>query len=507
MEIKSHKATILIADDSDILNNMLKDVFELNGFRVVQAFDGEECKNAFLEEDPDIALIDIHMPKIEGIELLRYFKEISPRTIVVIMTGIGTEETAVTAMKLGADEYLRKPFDMADVLSLSEKLLQNRKIAEDNVRLKKQVRRRERYLAHLTTIIHEALITVDPFGKIRFVNRAAAEMWGYSRSELKGKDISLLIQPDKIMPIYTDLLEDTIKHGRMEGEFQFERRDKGVFPGYLSTSILKDGGRPSGILAVVADLTRVYDAEKGLKQSEKLASLGKVVEGVAHEVRNCLTSLGGFSRRLQKLNSGDLTSAHYTGIILENVARLEKMVHDIEDYVYLSKFYSFQFGSVDLIEIIQKAHKRVIDKLPTSRVDSVSLKLTADNHLPRIVADPNSLEEVFYNLILNSYEAMPKGGDLNIDVENSGAAISVSVIDTGKGIEDQDLSEIFNPFFTSKTTGAGMGLSKVYLLVEEHHGSINVKSQPAKGTEVEVLLPIDRVNLGFRAWKAPAGTS
>ena len=262
-----------------------------------------------------------------------------------------------------------------------------------------------------------------------------------------------------------------------------------------------------GILAVVADLTRVYDAEKSLKQSEKLASLGKVVEGVAHEVRNCLTSLGGFSRRLQKLNSGDLTSAHYIGIILQNVARLEKMVHDIEDYVYFSKFYSFQFDSVDLIDIIQKAHKRVIDGLSTFHVDSVSLKLTAENHLPRIIADANALEDVFYQLILNSYEAMRDGGNLNIDLKNSGAAISVSVTDTGVGINDEDLSEIFNPFFTSKTTGAGMGLSKVYLLVEEHNGLIDIKSEPAKGTAVEVVLPIDRVNLGFRPWKAPAGAS
>ena len=304
METDPPKAKILIADDSEILNNMLKDVFVAHGFDVVQAFDGDECKTSFLVEDPDIALIDIHMPKIKGIELLSYFKEKSPRTIVVIMTGIGSEETALTAMKLGADEYLRKPFDMGDVLSLSEKLLENRRIAEDNVRLRKQVRRRERYLAHLTTIIREALITADPLGNIRFVNRAASEMWGYSRSELKGKDIRFLIQPERMTPLRSDLVEDTIKLGRIEGEFQFERKDKAIFPGYLSTSIMEENGRLTGILAVVADLTRVYDIEKRLKQSEKLASLGKVVEGVAHEVRNSLTSLGGFSRRLQKLNPG-----------------------------------------------------------------------------------------------------------------------------------------------------------------------------------------------------------
>ncbi len=507
METIPLKPKILIADDSEILNNMLKDVFDAHGFRVVQAFDGDECKTAFLEEDPDIALIDIHMPKIRGIELLSYFKEKSPRTIVVIMTGIGSEETAITAMKLGADEYLRKPFDMGDVLSLCEKLLENRRIAEDNVRLKRQVRRRERYLAHLTTIIREALITADPLGNIRFVNRAASEMWGYARSELKGKDIRLLIQPERMTPLRRDLVEDTIKLGRIEGEFQFERKDKAIFPGYLSTSIMVENGRLRGILAVVADLTRVYDIEKRLKQSEKLASLGKVVEGVAHEVRNCLTSLGGFSRRLQKLTSGDLTSAHYTGIILDNVGRLERMVHDIEDYVRFSKSYSLQFTSVDLPEVIQQAHKRVIDHLSTSHVASVSLKWTTENHLPRILADPMALDEVFYNVILNAYEAMPEGGNLSISLKHSGGAMSVSVVDTGVGINSQDLPEVFTPFFTSKTTGAGMGLSKVYLLVEEHNGVVDISSEPEKGTAVEVVLPVDRMNFGFYPWEPTFGRS
>jgi PAS domain S-box-containing protein len=505
METNPHKAKILIADDSEILNNMLKDVFDAHGFRVVQAFDGDECKTVFFEEDPDIALIDIHMPKTKGIELLSYFKEKSPRTIVVIMTGISNEETAIRAMKLGADEYLRKPFDMGDVLSLSEKLLENRRIAEDNVRLKKQVRRRERYLAHLTTIIREAIITADSFGNIRFVNRAASEMWGYSRSELRGKDIRMLIQPERTTPPGRDLVEDTIKLGRIEGEFQFERNDDAVFPGYLSTSTMVENGRLTGIVAVVADLTRVYDIEKRLKQSEKLASLGKVVEGVAHEVRNCLTSLGGFSRRLQKLNAEDLTSAHYTGVILDNVARLERMVHEIEDYVRFSKSYSFRFNSVDLLEIIQKAHKRAIDGLSTSHVGSVSLKWKAENHLPPILADEVALEEVFYNLILNAYEAMPEGGNLSISLRNSGGAVAVAVVDSGVGIESQNLSEVFTPFFTSKTTGAGMGLSKAHLLVEEHNGVVDISSTPERGTTVQVVLPIDRMNCGFYPWESAFG--
>ena len=125
---------------------------------------------------------------------------------------------------------------------------------------------------------------------------------------------------------------------------------------------------------MVADLTEVHDVELRLSKSEKLASLGRVVEGVAHEVRNCLTSLGGFSRRLQKMNAGNLTAERYTQIILDNVARLEKMVRDIEEYSYFSKSYSFRLGSVALPEVIEKARTRVTDQISQSHSDAVSFK-------------------------------------------------------------------------------------------------------------------------------------
>ena len=110
--------------------------------------------------------------------------------------------------------------------------------------------------------------------------------------------------------------------------------------------------------------------------------------------------------------------------------------------------------------------------------------------MPVVRGDGQALEEVFYNLILNAYEAMPEGGALNVNMKSVGPAVSVSIKDTGVGIDGEHLAEIFNPFFTSKTSGAGMGLSKVHLLVEEHRGTLNVTSEPGKGTTVEVLLPI-----------------
>jgi PAS domain S-box-containing protein len=485
-------AKILICDDSQILNDLLRDVFEGYGFEVVQACDGYRCKTAFLKETPDISFLDIRMPEADGIEVLRFIKKKSPDALVVMMTGAGSEETAVEAMKLGANDYLNKPFPPGEMVELAARLLERRKSDKETSRLRKEIRRGERYLAHLANIINEALITTNRKGRIEFVNRAAAQMWGYTPEELRGKDLHFLIRGRADALLHRDIVRDTIKLGKLEGEYFFRKKDKTGFPGYLSTSVIREGDRLRGIVMVVADLTRLREIESRLRQSEKLASLGKVVEGVAHEVRNCLTSLGGFAMRLRKRTLGDPDCDTFTRYILDDVERLESMVHQIEDYVRFSKFHRFRFQDVDLAEVIDRAHHRVRAVLDAKTLNSVGFRINADREIPLVKADPDAMEEVFYNLILNAYEALPSGGKCTVTLTKEKTGVLVSVTDTGVGIPGEEIGEIFNPFVTSKTTGAGMGLSKVFMLVEEHRGSVKVRSEPNKGTTFDVTIPQER---------------
>jgi signal transduction histidine kinase len=215
-----------------------------------------------------------------------------------------------------------------------------------------------------------------------------------------------------------------------------------------------------------------------------------------------LTSLGGFTRRVRKITAENEDCQRYTAIILEDVARLEQMVRDIEEYVRFSKFYSFTFAEVDISRVIETAHKRAIEELPPAAVNAVTYTVKAEKGLPPVSADAAALEEAFYNLILNAYEAMPSGGKLGVAIKKINSAISVVISDTGVGMRKEELSEIFSPFVTSKTSGAGMGLSKVYLLVEEHQGSVSVSSELGKGTTFEVFLPLERLMTGLRLWEA-----
>ena len=492
---------ILIAEDSTILNNMLRDVFEEHGFEVFQAFDGSEGKDLLVKEQPDIALIDVHMPRIDGLETLRFAKEKLPRLAVIVMSSAENPQIGVKAMKLGADDYLTKPFAAEDVVALAEKLLENRRFGDENIRLKKEIRRTEKYLAHLTTLINEGLITTDLGGKIQSINRAASNLWGYTFEELKDKDIHFLIRGEARNLLQRDLVRDTLRDGKVEGEFHFRKKDNSSFPGYLSTSIIKENNRPRGIVVVIAELTRVYEVERRLKQSEKLASLGKVVEGVAHEVRNCLTSLGGFTQRLNNMSEEDSTVWKYTEIMLHDVARLEKMVKDIEEYVRFSKLYHFNFVKTDVVPLVERARDKAIQLMPESFAKKISFSIEAEKSLPEINVDIAAMEEVFFNLIRNAFEAMPNGGRLRVVIKNLRSGILVSFIDNGVGIHRDDIPDIFNPFFTSKTSGAGMGLTKAHLLLEEHRGTVRVSSEPGKGSTFEVFLPVERSVTSIYPWE------
>jgi PAS domain S-box-containing protein len=490
MTTDNEKSKVLIADDSVILNNLLRDVFEHHGFQVYQAFDGPDCMSLFVEVAPDVSFIDIQMPKIDGVEVLRFIKEREPEAIVVMMTGTGTEDTALRSLKMGADDYLRKPFSTADVVDVTKRLLHRRDTERETRRLKNRIRNVEKYLAHLTTAISEALITTDVDGGIEFSNLAARNLWGYSSDELNGRNVHFLVKHEASSLPQRDLVTETIRNGSIKGEFHFRMKDGGTFPGYLSTSVIRDRNGIRGVVMVVTDLTKLREMESRLKQTEKLASLGKVVEGVAHEVRNCLTSLGGFTLRLQKMTAEIPRCMEYTHIMLADVACLEQMVHEIEEYARFSKSHSLNFEEVDLVAILEESHSRALDELPPDWSKAVTFQLNADSELPVIQADSQALEQVFFNLILNAYEAMPNGGALTVDLKIAEDSVSVVFIDTGVGIHREELVEIFNPFVTSKTSGAGMGLSKAYLLVEEHGGSIDVSSEPGRGTSFSVSLPL-----------------
>ena len=482
------RATILVADDSQLIQELLNDLLIKRGFKTLQAENGEEAMRLFESGRPDLVMLDVMMPRYDGLEVLRHIKSLSPDTVVVIMTAHGSEETAVEAMKLGADDYLVKPLAYKDVLKLIDDLLEKSAIRLDNKRLKAKIAETETYLAHLIDNVNEAIISTDREGKIRSFNMAARTLWQADEESMLDRPLSILFKNNVKNGYVEKVLDITKEEGRYSGEFVFIRNDSIDFPGHLSTSLIEGvAAHKEGIVAVIRDLSSEKKLREQLIASARLASLGKVVDGVAHEIRNPLLSMGGFARRLEKDFPEGSEHKKYLDIILADVDRLEKMVKDIEGYVDFARMHEADFKCIDPLALIND----VVSAFDFEGA-GIALNIRPPDNLPEIYADRDHLKELFNNIFENAMEAMPGGGDIAVDFKLEDNYISITVEDTGCGIPAGNIKDIYDPFYTSKMSGAGIGLAKVYMIVEEHQGFISVDSEEGKGTSFSIKLPIER---------------
>jgi PAS domain S-box-containing protein len=404
----------------------------------------------------------------------------------VVLTGQGSEQTARRALRFGADDYLTKPFQ-EDILVESLQLHLQRADLQKGLELQSHGSWRvgEAHLARLFFDAPAALVHADPTGDIRAVNKAATRMLARSPDELVGQPLWGIVSEEiRGRWLETVRREAPSSHG-YHGEIHLQSA-AGVFP---ASVIAVEGPESGHLILVLRDLTHQKAFEKRYFESKRLASLGRVVEGVAHEVRNPLISIGGFARKLRRGFDEKSQQGDYLEVILAEVERLERMVRDIEEFVQFSSQRRPRFAPLDLKDVLAASLEEVAKR--NSEV-GVSVRFHAPDDLPRIYADSALLRELFSGLVENAFDAMPSGGELTLGIRAVNNWIHLRVEDTGVGIPHEDLEEIFDPFFTSKTSGAGLGLAKAYLIVEEHSGTIDFESLVGKGTACTVSLPVER---------------
>jgi signal transduction histidine kinase len=225
--------------------------------------------------------------------------------------------------------------------------------------------------------------------------------------------------------------------------------------------------------------------QERLIRSERLAAMADLVQGVSHEVRNPIMSIGGFAARMKAGLEKNHKFQKYLDIILKETSRLEKLVRDVKE---LSEMHTVYLQSVNLNNFLSKI---IEDFSPTLPRQSIHLEADIEEGLPTIILDKAQISRALKNIIQNSVEAMPKGGTIRLKAQLVDSRIQIVVEDSGIGIGEDKLDSIHDPFVTSKTTGAGLGLTMVYQIVKNHHGEIDIKSRGSKGTIVTLDLPVD----------------
>ena len=224
--------------------------------------------------------------------------------------------------------------------------------------------------------------------------------------------------------------------------------------------------------------------QKKLIRSERLAAMGHLVQGVAHEIRNPVMTIGGFAHRIKRELNHNYKLQKYIDIILDESGRLERLVREVRD------FSEIQSASLLLDTIEPAIHEvlQIFEPLAGNRHVKLSVEIADD--LPQISMDSSQLVIAMSNIMENALESMPKGGNLTLQAIRDDRHLLVSFRDTGLGIDPEQLDAIYDPFVTSKTRGAGLGLTMVYQIVMNHHGEIKISSALDKGTDVTIQLPI-----------------
>ena len=225
-------------------------------------------------------------------------------------------------------------------------------------------------------------------------------------------------------------------------------------------------------------------AEEKLIRAERIASMGHLVNSVAHEIRNPVMVIGGFARRLKKNHSNDTEVSRYSDIILGETERLERLVKQVHR---LAEVQTADLRPGSLLPVIDKTIKTYNSQV---KKQNISVHVAVDKNIPAINMDEPQLFTAFSNIFENAIESMDSGGQLTLVVKRDENQIVIDITDTGSGIDDDEIDIIYDPFVTSKTTGVGLGLTMVHQIIINHGGEIMIKSRKNEGTDIKIMLPI-----------------
>jgi len=339
---------------------------------------------------------------------------------------------------------------------------------------------------------NEAFVTIDDRQKVLFFNKAAEKIFGYSRAEVVGCRLDVIMAPDcsqdhqKAIDRYLKTRVLTrIGHGT---ELIATRKNRETFPAEISFSVFEMEGRPY-FTGIVRDLTETKALREQVSRAERLAALGQFVAEIAHEINNPLMMIGGFARQLLKDNRDD-RDRKKLHIIADEVSRLENLVKELREF-YRPR--TLTLGVLDVNEVLKEVFDLVQDECSGKNLIA---GLRTGEEVALIRGDREKLKQVLLNLARNSIDAMDAGGNLSLESKRSGDRLTITVADDGCGIPEHEQDKVFSPFFSKKRHGTGLGLSICKSIIEGHAGSAFVlESREGKGTIVNITIPLTTSNL------------
>lgn len=470
---------ILVVDDEERLRQVCKRVLEPLGHVMSEAPDGLQGLEAIERDNPDLVLVDLMMPHMDGMEFLSAAREKHPDLTFVVITGYATLEKAVEAMKQGADDFLAKPFKPQELRLVVDRVLKKVRTVQDMAIEKSRTR-------VLVNSMTNGVLVVDDEGQVALMNPSLAQLTGWQDSDPTGLHISQAIPCPEVAQALESIISSQLEDIQpADCQITLGSEADPVHLQVHCAPFVDGRGHLVGALAVFDDIT-------ALKRLDQLKS--EVVSMVAHEIASPLSSVLSQLETILTGVAGELSDKQ-RHLISRGAARVEGIINLSKDLLDLAKIDAGTLGDIELVNL-EALLKEAVD-INSARAEDKrqTLELRLEDNLPSVYGVGRGLLEVFMNLISNAVKYTPDEGEVTVSARALDDGVEVSVADTGFGLTPEDQERVFQRFYrvkdaqTRQIVGTGLGLPIVKKVVEDHDGNIVVESAPGKGSTFTVRLP------------------
>lgn len=505
---------ILIADDETDIALILKLQLEDAGYRTVRVKDGVEALEALERDSFDLVLLDIKMPRMDGLQVLKRARSSWPAMAVIMMTAHGSEEIAVAAMKDGALDYIAKPFSNDDMLKRVERALAYNRTLQENQRLQGELAAEQKKTEAILQGMAELLVAVDTSARIITVNTMAEYFLGKSREELIGKDIDVLFEVEDVPQGGEQPLKKVLATGEAAIDVSYSIISPlGKIPVLSSASPLFDNsGNLLGAVEIIRDISSLKALER---EREDFVSM------LSHDLKNPITAIVGSLDLVREGRLGAINQdqREFIESAEESCAEMVEMINSLLD---IHKFEAGRMVMTFLPEqpqpLLEKVAAQYITLAGKEGID-LSFSIAAD--LPECNLDRNTFLRLMANLLSNALKFTPENGKIVVSsdlveesaqqiaqipvglyspafLRQSGSFLRIAVKDSGVGIPRESLGVIFDRFIQArnrregKSRGTGLGLAFCRKVMDAHKGFIWAESEEGKGSVFTALFPLAR---------------
>jgi PAS domain S-box-containing protein len=513
----SNNPKVLIVDDDPRMCDSLKALLSNRDYQLQICNSASEALECLAKNNFDLVLLDIVMPDMSGLQIMDYINSQGTETLIIVITGHASIESAIESLRKGAYDYLRKPFEPEELLTTVDNCLHFKNLKRENKFLRGKLMVSEERYRYMVQNSPDIIYMLDEHGNFMFLSHAVERLLNLNIDHLVGKHYTIVIHDedlDKAKYFFNErrtgdrdasgiTLRLKVSNDKDElnnsevSHLTIELKSKGIY----DKEVTEESKKFLGTYGVARDISDRKRLEYQLYQAQKTEAIATLAGGIAHEFNNALVGIAGNIELLQMDFPENETIKRYYQPMKDSTHRMTNLTSQLLAYAQGGKYQPTTISLNDFIKNSLPLIKHDIN--PTIRVET---NLPGD--IFYVEADLTQMQMVLSALLNNAAESIEGEGRIMISISSQeideefvknnpdlepGSYVCLIVEDTGKGMDEKTKSRVFDPFFTTKLQGRGLGMAAVYGIIKSHDGWVSIESELSEGTVVNIYLPSVKV--------------